>query len=312
MKRKQGRPAGSKGTPWIRVEAAIASDAKVVRAGLLGGLVFRALLEMSKLHGWHGVIPEGDVDGLILWKYLNAEPGEATPEQLDVAFRKLLTVGLVTSGERGTYVIRSWKKYQDKSPKEPPDKNKHKDKGNIPNHSESLGIPDVDGTGRDSDSDVDETLKPNPPEEKTSPPSLSAEDIGLNDADAPLSSAMAHEMRLLLSGKGGDSPVAKWVKSAGKLRAAGAPWEDIKAAIVAATPVDEPWTAFAALKQRYQSEAPKRESQFQKGPPEFEPARKVTFWKPQPYKPTAYPQGRVPTEEEFQAYLAKQGLKEGK
>lgn len=194
-KRKPGRPVGSKATPWIRVEAAIASDAKMVRAGMLGGLVFRALLEMSKLHGWRGVIPKGDIDGLILWRYLNAGPGEATPEQLEAAFQRVIDVGLVTPLKGDGYVICSWAKHQ----KDATDEKDQKPKGTIPNHSKSLGTPDVTGrdvTGLDVQDETEKTQDP-----PVVPPS---EDGVFSSTAAPSSGALHQELRMRnLNGRGG-------------------------------------------------------------------------------------------------------------
>lgn len=64
------------GAPWLRWQATLGADPKVVRAGFWGGVAYRATLEIVKAQGWGGVIPQGDLDGRILARHLNATPAE--------------------------------------------------------------------------------------------------------------------------------------------------------------------------------------------------------------------------------------------
>jgi hypothetical protein len=97
---------------WVRLEAAIYSDAKMIRAGFWGGQVFLAALTMAKLRGWRGgVIPKDDFDPDLVARHVNAVTVPGVTESLAEGIAACVRVGLFT--DAGThYEIKRWGKYQ--------------------------------------------------------------------------------------------------------------------------------------------------------------------------------------------------------
>lgn len=264
MKRKRvGRPKGSKGTPWVRIEAAIASDAKVIRAGMLGGLVWRALLEMMKIHGWRGSIPKSDVDGRILWKYLNCEASDPPPEAFDAALQRLESVGLLTNGPDGTrWSVKSWAKYNGERFGKP--ENGREQFETVHNSLDQPTGRDV--TGRDV-TEQDRTKKDSPPPPTTKAPSAAGDVTSVPDPVTqgpvpveedrikvrPNNAALASEVRMLTASR---TMPGEWMRHAAALEAAGCPARRIVGAIRAASPVDKPWDAFASCIADYSTPKP--------------------------------------------------------
>ncbi len=104
--------ADAPNVPWVRLNAATFQDARLIRAGFWGGLVWVAALTMAKLHGWRGGrVPKDEFDVSLISHHLNAVTVAGVTQSIEEGIASLVRVGLLE--DDGTYwQIRGWAKYQ--------------------------------------------------------------------------------------------------------------------------------------------------------------------------------------------------------
>ena len=105
--------------PWVRLQAAMPHDARILRSGFWGTIAFPAILQIAKLQGWEGgVFDAGDLDANVLAAHMNAYQtnGVVKPQTiirgLASGLDALIREGALEWVDKTTLRIRNWSKYQ--------------------------------------------------------------------------------------------------------------------------------------------------------------------------------------------------------
>lgn len=199
--------------PWLRVQATLSSDPKVIRAGFLGGVVFRAVLEMMKAQGWAGKVADHEVDGSVLRRHLNCGEDDPSSKALAHALSRCVEVGLLQR-KSGQLIVPEWDTFQPdsrphSSERDPKDKPGTAGEAAAPTASPGLpGTPGISGdvtrrdvTRRDETRRGEENPPPPPLAPAAAPPPtlLSPANDEVYPAEKPpaLSPGLAQELSMM-------------------------------------------------------------------------------------------------------------------
>lgn len=104
--------------PWLRIQASIRADPEVAELGFWGGIVWEAILEMTKLHDWRGLIEHRHLSGESIARHLNTYVPNGHPDEVGLIVQRLAE-GLDTvlrsdllEEDGAKLKIRNWSKYQ--------------------------------------------------------------------------------------------------------------------------------------------------------------------------------------------------------
>jgi len=99
--------------PWLRIDAALYSDAALIRGGFAAGVAFLAVLTRAKLLGrYGGRLDPSDVDPLVLARHVNGGPEHEALLAQGIAALRDGTPPLIVPSAGGGLVLVHWWRYQ--------------------------------------------------------------------------------------------------------------------------------------------------------------------------------------------------------
>lgn len=167
--------------PWLRLDAAVFVEPRVSSVcPPFGALAWIAILTMSKLHGWDGECPAGQVTGRALARHVGAVKSWGL--RFDEALKGLEAGGLLRR-EGDVLFIEEWRKYQP-DPTGAERQSRWRDRNARRNAVTVTNVTNGDVTGRDGRDgrDVQEPPPIAPPPE---PPAPAEPEAGPSEESLP-------------------------------------------------------------------------------------------------------------------------------